>query len=100
MGPGEIEFVLPSGDTIDVLFNDGSDWIAVKVKSLLSNALDITRGLFQCVKYRAVIEAVQATRALKQNARAILALEGPLPDDLVPIKNTLGVEVVERVDSK
>ena len=63
---------LPSGDTIDVLFRNGLDWIAVEVKSSLSNSLDITRGLFQCVKYRAVIEAVQATRNLEQNARAIL----------------------------
>jgi len=94
---GEIEYALPSGDTIDVLFRDGADWIAVEVKSSLSNPLDIIRGLFQCVKYRAVVEAVQATRVLEQNARAILALEGALPADLVSIKNTLGVEVVEGV---
>lgn len=94
---GEIEYALPSGDTIDVLFRDGADWIAVEVKSSLSNNADITRGLFQCVKYRAVVEAVQATRALQRNARAILALEGALPSNLVSIKNTLGVEVVEGV---
>lgn len=98
--PGEIEHPLPSGDTIDVLFQDGDDWVAVEVKSSLSNNLDIVRGLFQCVKYRAVIEAVQAIQNLDQNARAILVLEGTLPTDLIGVKNTLAVDVVEKVVPK
>ena len=94
---GKTEYPLPSGDTVDVLFQDKGDWIAVEVKSSLSNNLDITRGLFQCVKYRAVIEAVQATQNLDQNARAILVLEGALPSELIGVKNTLGVEVIDKV---
>jgi hypothetical protein len=97
VGAGRIEYSLPSGDTIDVFFQDQDDWVAVEVKSSLSNNLDIARGLFQCVKYRAVVEAVQATQDIDQNARAILVLEGSLPTDLIGVKNTLGVEVVERV---
>lgn len=97
VGKGEVEYLLPSGDTVDVLFQHKTDWIAVEVKSSLSTKLDIARGLFQCVKYRAVIKAVQATRSLNHNARALLVLEGGLPPDLIPVKNTLGVEVVERV---
>lgn len=94
---GTVEYALPSGDTVDVLFEDGSERIAVEVKSSVSNSFDVTRGLFQCVKYRAVIEAVQATQNLDQNVRAILVLEGVLPPDLLAVKNTLGVEVIERV---
>lgn len=94
---GEVEYLLPSGDTVDVLFQHKGDWIAVEVKSRISSNLDLARGLFQCVKYRAVIEAVQATQSLDQNARALLGLEGGLPADLIPVKNTLGVEVVENV---
>jgi hypothetical protein len=94
---GETEFSLPSGDTIDVLFQHHDDWVAVEVKSAASALLDVARGVFQCVKYRAVVEAVQATRNLKQNVRAVLVLGGELPDELTPVKNTLGVEVIERV---
>lgn len=97
---GKVEHPLPSGDTVDVLFKDGADWVAVEVKSSISSNLDIARGLFQCVKYRAVIEAVQATQDLDQNARAILVLEGTLPTDLIGVKNTLAVEVVEKVVPK
>ncbi|MBS0391677.1 MAG: hypothetical protein JSR23_11125 [Proteobacteria bacterium] len=90
------EFALPSGDSIDVMFQN-KDWVAVEVKSAISQVPDILRGLFQCVKYRAVIEAVQATESLPQNARALLVLEGALPIELLPIKNLLGIEVIEHV---
>lgn len=100
VGKGEVEYLLPSGDTVDVLFQHKGEWIAVEVKASLSDRLDVARGLFQCVKYRAVIEAVQATRSLDQNARALLVLEGALPAELIPVKNTLGVEVVEAVVPK
>jgi hypothetical protein len=93
---GVQEFGLPSGDSIDVMFQN-KDWVAVEVKSDISQAPDILRGLFQCVKYRAVIEAVQATQSLPQNARALLVLEGALPTELLPIKNLLGIEVIEHV---
>lgn len=94
---GEIEYPLPSGDTVDVLFRDRHDWVAVEVKSRISPEADIARGVFQCVKYRAVIEALQTVGDLPQSARAILVLEAGLPTSLVRLKNELGVEVVERV---
>ena len=54
-------------------------------------------GLFQCVKYRAVMAAYQATENLPQSALAVLVLEGALPPDLVLMRDILGVEVVESV---
>lgn len=94
---GVTEFSLASGDAADVHFQDKKDWVAVEVKSAISNEPDITRGLFQCVKYKAVLEAMQLASGLPQNARAILALETKLPSTLVALKNILGVEVVEAV---
>lgn len=94
---GITEFMLPSGDTADVHFQVGKDSVAIEVKSAISNEADITRGLFQCVKYKAVLEAMQLASGLPQNARAILTLETNLPLKLVALKNTLGVEVVETV---
>lgn len=54
----DTEFRLPSGDSLDVLFRTGDDWIAVEVKSARSPLPDIVRGMFQCVKYQAVVEAL------------------------------------------
>lgn len=94
---GRTEYPLPSGDSLDVLFRDNDDWIAVEVKSSISGPDDILRGMFQCIKYRAVIEAYQATKYLPQNARTILVLEGSLPDNLIPLKHILEIEVIENI---
>ena len=74
--------------------------MAAEVKSSLSNAADIVRGLFQCVKYRAVMAAAQAAEGLAREARAVLVLEGNLGQELVPLRNILGVEVFEKVSQK
>lgn len=95
-----IEFPLPSGDSLDVIFMHGDCWVGVEVKSKLSDIRDLTRGLFQCVKYRVLIEAHQAVQAMPQSARAVLVLEDALPAELVPLKHMLGVEVVESVRTK
>jgi hypothetical protein len=82
---------------LDVFFRSGQDHIAVEVKSTLSSDADIVRGMFQCVKYRSVLEAQQATEELPQSARAILVLESKLPKSLTAIKNILGIELVDQV---
>lgn len=94
---GKTEYTLPSGDSLDVSFQDNSVWVAAEVKSSISAESDIIRGLFQCVKYRAVMEAVLLTEARPQNARALLVLESKFPQSLVSLRNLLGVEVVEGI---
>lgn len=97
IGPGNTEEPLSSGDILDVFFRHGQDNIAVEVKSALSSEADIVRGMFQCVKYRAVLEAQQAADGLPQSARAILALETKLPSKLLALKNVLGVELIDEI---
>lgn len=97
---GETEYPLPSGDSLDVSFCDNSVWVAVEVKSAISVDSDIVRGLFQCVKYRAVMEAVLLTEARPQNARALLVLESRLPQSLIPLRNLLGVEVIDGISPR
>lgn len=94
---GKNEVPLPSGDSLDVSFRHHRKWIAAEVKTALSDTTDIVRGLFQCVKYRAVMEAVQASEGYVRDARSVLVLEGRLPRNLVPLRNILGVEVYESV---
>lgn len=97
---GTTEYFLPSGDSLDVSFYGKKIWVAAEVKSSLSTESDIVRGLFQCVKYRAVMEAVLLTKSRPQNVRVLLILESKLPHSLIPLRNTLGVEVVDGISPK
>ena len=54
----ETEFDLLSGDRVDVMLRHRTKWIALEVKSRRSNDADYQRGVYQCVKYRAVLEAM------------------------------------------
>ena len=94
---GTTEFSLPSGDSLDVSFTSKGIWVAAEVKSALSDEADIVRGLFQCIKYRAVMEAVMLSESRPQSARAILVLGSSFPPSLLPLRNLLGVEVVEGI---
>lgn len=97
MSAGEPEYRLPSGDCLDVLFQSRKSWVAVEVKSHISDDADLVRGVFQCVKYQAVLDAVLLSESMAVDARAILVLEAKLPESLKPLCNLLGVEVVDRV---
>ena len=91
---GVNEYGLPSGDVLDVLFREGSEWIAVEVKSTISDDADLVRGLFQCVKYQAVLEAFLVSTNRAPNVRTVLVTTRQWPIELVPLKNVLGVEVL------
>ena len=97
---GETEFSLPSGDSVDVQFFWNNEFIAVEVKSEISNMADVYRGLFQCVKYQVVSEAMLAVAGKPQNVRTVLILESSFPSELLPIKNMLGIEVISNVKIK
>ena len=97
---GITEYELPSMDLIDVVFETKDELIGIEVKSFISNLTDIKRGLFQCVKYKALLEAKQIVNDCIPNCRVILALENKLPAGLVAMKNQLGIEVYEYNSNK
>ena len=94
---GMLEYALPSGDCVDVLFQNGDAWVAIEVKGKHSPEADVVRGIFQCIKYQAVVEAYQTSQQLPPAARAILVLETPLPARLISLKDLLGVELLDQV---
>ena len=98
LGPGEVEEGLYSGDRLDVFFADSNQHVAVEVKGRSAPLTEIMRGLFQCVKYEAVLEAQARVKGLQLDCKALLALGGSLPEGLVPLRNTLGVDVYEDLD--
>jgi len=91
---------LPSGDFIDVSFENKRHWIGVEVKSKTSDEGDIQRGLYQCVKYQAVMEAYSSVQHRQKDVKVILALGCKLPKRLISVRNTLGVKVVENIKVK
>ena len=95
----ETEKGLPSGDSIDVFFENKKHWIGVEVKSKISGEIDILRGLYQCIKYQAVMESYLSVLDIQNDVRVILALGRALPSSLIPVKNILGVEVVEEINA-
>lgn len=54
----ETEYQLLSGDRVDVVYFSKNGIVALEVKSKDSNSEDIRRGIYQCVKYRAVLCAM------------------------------------------
>ncbi len=97
---GRTEVLLPSGDSIDVSFRRPNEWIAAEVKPINAPVADVLRGLLQCVKYKAVMEAVQAIECEPRAADAVLVLQGKLPFSLIPVRNTLGITVFEQVEPR
>ena len=67
----ETEKGLPSGDSIDVSFENYDHWVGVEVKSENSDDFDILRGLYQCVKYQTVMEAHLSVLDVEKNVRVI-----------------------------
>ena len=79
----ETEVVLESADRVDVVFYGRNATIALEVKSMDSNYDDLRRGVFQCIKYRAVMKAMD----IRHNppVEAVLVTQHPLPGDLKAI---------------
>jgi hypothetical protein len=95
------EYPLRSGDSIDVFFKSPDVWIGVEVKSIVSegNDLDYQRGLYQVVKYEAVLRA-QAKADLPSTAPTIkvfLALQAQLPNHHRDTALRLGIAVRETI---
>ena len=93
----EVEASLYSGDAVDVLFRGRRRVRAIEVKGEQSATNDLMRGLFQCVKYQAVLDAQAKIEGVRMDVEAVLALGGRLPDDVRAIANTLGIQVVDQL---
>jgi hypothetical protein len=94
---GKTEYMFLSNDEIDVLFKCSPAWVGVEVKGVRSDPPDIMRGIFQCIKYRALIEASQRYEQVEVDSRVVLVLGGTLPPELRSVVGLLDIEFVEDV---
>jgi hypothetical protein len=90
---GTPEEQLPSGDRVDVCFRKEDSIIAVEVKSRISNDADLSRGIYQCVKYRAVFIAWQRALLQVPDAHAVLVIQRDLPTQLAELAERLSIDV-------
>lgn len=90
-----MEYTLLSGDRLDVYFQlkDGTQ-VAVEVKSDISDDADILRGIYQCVKYDAVLKAERCVHCVKGDhcpVKVILVLEREMPIEKISVASLLNV---------
>jgi hypothetical protein len=70
-----VEEMLLSGDEVDVYFLTKSQAHLVEVKSIRSDERDLLRGIYQCVKYRAVFAAQRKEKAPSTKIEVVLVTE-------------------------
>lgn len=100
----ETEYTLPSLDAIDLVFRMDEICIAVEVKSSISDKypFDYERGLYQTIKYKALLSAMARDGRfnIPGNISSVLVLASKLPEDLRSLAEKLGVAVIDRVLQK
>lgn len=90
----QMEYDLPSGDRVDVsAWDQESVCWHIEVKSKISSAADLERGLYQCVKYKAVAEAMERVARAKRSVESLLVIEDDLPATLKDLAEQVGVPV-------
>ena len=95
---GETEVVLLSGDRVDVVYYaPGVTW-ALEVKSRDSNDADLMRGVYQCVKYHAVMLAMDTRDDAK--VKAALVTEDNLPGYIAAIARHLGIRHIKVLQDR
>ena len=89
------EQILLSGDRLDAYFLLKDDkQIAIEVKSRISDDADILRGIYQCVKYKAVLSAECQAHGKKANVDAFLVIENGMSEENRKTANMLSVKYV------
>lgn len=95
---GLTEQLLPSADRIDVFFVTETTVTAVEIKPQFSSAADLNRGIYQCVKYKALLKAIESL-GNKRDVLVKLAIGGELPNELKSKAEALKIDVVERLNA-
>ena len=97
----ETEHILPSGDRLDVYFelSDGTH-VAIEIKPSISPDQDITRGIFQCVKYHAVMEALRTIECKDYEIEVLLVSVSTLSSHNRTLADELDVDYIDEFKCK
>ena len=86
------EFIILSGDKIDVALFSKSEFFAIEVKSRRSGEHDLIRGVYQCIKYKAVLRAQYKTLISPENIDAYLVTENEITNKIRILAKSLSVK--------
>jgi len=93
----EVEHILLSGDRLDVYMECRREkHFAVEVKPSTSPDDDIMRGIFQCVKYKAVMDAARVAYYGRYDNEVILVMAGTMSEKNKQMANDLGINYIEN----
>lgn len=99
----ETEYILLSNDRLDILlrYKDPhtgmiKQYIAVEVKPSGTDDKEVLRGIFQCVKYKAVLDAERVPTAQYYNSDVVLVLGGKMGARNKRIAQELGIKYIEE----
>ena len=56
------------------------------------------RGLYQCVKYKTILDAEDKVHGNKPNNSAILVMGGKLSPENQKVQETLGITIIEKYE--
>lgn len=90
-----------SGDRLDVYFEcKGNKHYAVEVKPSSVPDYDITRGIFQCVKYQAVMDAARVADYGNYENEVFLVIAGVMSAKNRQLANDLAIRYIEQFNMK
>lgn len=90
------EYDLLSGDRLDVYFEcQRKQHFAIEVKPESSPEGDVLRGVYQCVKYKAVMDAMRVVDNDNYENNTILVMGGKMADFVRQVANDLDVKYIE-----
>lgn len=95
---GILEHILLSGDRLDVFFPKAN--IVIEIKPKLASDADILRGLFQCVKYKAILDAEAEVKGEIPDGKIILVIGGKLSQSNRNVQECLDIKVIEEFEYK
>lgn len=91
---GIIERSFISADKVDVFFSTNKTKIAVECKSHRSSNPDLLSGIYQCAKYRALLQAEQLIDESDHNVESILVTGRVIPNKYRAFLDKLGIAYV------
>lgn len=92
------EKMLLSSDRLDVYFETQSNMhVAVEVKPQTAPEEDVMRGIFQCVKYKAVMDAERVADYGRYENEVILVIGGEMSSSNKQLASDLGIKYFDNV---
>lgn len=88
------EYELLSGDKLDAYLSNRDTCLAIEVKASNAPDSEIFRGVFQCIKYRATLRAMQLAGGEATNAQAVLLVTRPVPAEAQRLAKRLRVIIL------